>query len=240
MSVVIKTRDAIIVFVLLLVSFVRTSLGRDKPLPVSHADVPDVTQGLLFRHASGPAYLETAKNFPFLRYVKDRAPGAGACRILRDSPAPSSLEGWRRPVIEARESVSLRFGGPRAWLQRQYEIEFGGTFPYVRLSSAAIGWVGAALEFSPLRTSASADLRAYSLAVGPCPSINLHGALLDSTNSVSSLSSCCSCGCTDCSNCGSSCSDCSCACACMACLDCGCPPGCACCSSCDCSNCSCS
>jgi hypothetical protein len=72
MRLVIKTRDAIIICALLLVSFVRTSLGRNKPLPGSHGDFPGVTQGLVFRHASGPAYfLETAKKFPFLRFVKD-------------------------------------------------------------------------------------------------------------------------------------------------------------------------
>jgi hypothetical protein len=234
MSAVTKTRDTIILFVLLLISFVRTSLGRNKPLPVSHADVPGVTQGLLFRHASCPAYLETANKFPFLRFVKDVAPGA-----VPGFEAPGQAvdnRSWARFLDPAGRI--LLFRGPGASLRRQYAIEFGGTFPYMRLSSAAIGRVGAALEFSPLRTSASADLRAYSLAIGPSSSIHQHGALLNFADIASSCTICC--GGTSCAP-SCSCTDCSCACAC----DCGCSncdccgPNCACCASCDCSNCGC-
>jgi len=172
MRFVTKTRDAIIICVLLLVSFVRTSLGRNKPLSVSHADVPGVTQGLLFRHASGPAYsLEAAKKFPFLRFVKDVAPGFEA--------SGQAVDNRNRARFLGPAGRMLLFGGPGASLRRQYAIEFGGTFPYVRLSSAAIGRVGAAMEFSSLRTSASADLRAYSLAIGPSSWIYEHGALAD-------------------------------------------------------------
>jgi hypothetical protein len=184
MRLVTKTRDAIIIFVLLLISLVRTSLGRNKPLPVSHADVPGVTQGLLFRHASGTAYsLETAKKFPFLRFVKDAAPGF-------DYQPPDRRLRKRARFLGPAGRI-LMFGRPVASLRRQYAIEFGGTFPYVRLSSAGIGRVGAALEFSSLRTSASADLRAYSLAIGPSSWIYEHGAPAGFANIAYSVNDCC-------------------------------------------------
>jgi hypothetical protein len=254
MSFVKKARNTFIIVVLLLISLVRTSLGRIKAPPDSHADLPGVTQGLLFRHASGPAYfLETARRFPFLRFARGTAPGSApvfgkpgqaegnrnrgrfwgpAGRILRGSSEPGSFKrvqvGWRRPAIRARESVSLRFGGPGAPLRRRYAIEFGGTFPYLRLSSAAMGRVGAASEFSPLRTSASADLRVYSMAIGPSSRIHEHGALdpagiassFDDCSCSSCISCiscfCCSCDCNDCGGCSSSCGGCG-GCACFFC-----------------------
>jgi hypothetical protein len=232
MRLVKKTRDAIIIFVLLLISFVRTSLGRNKPLPVSHADVPGVTQGLLFRHASGPAYsLETAKKFPFLRFVKDAAPGFDY--------QPPDRRFRKRARFLGPAGRMLLFGGPVASLRRQYAIEFGGTFPYMRLSSAGIGRVGAALEFSSLRTSASADLRAYSLAIGPSSWIYEHGALADFANIAYSVNDCCTTTTTSCTTTTTtSCTTTSCtttSCTTSSCTTCG--PSCSCCSSCDCSSC---
>jgi len=217
MRLVIKTRDAIIICVLLLVSFVRTSLGRNKPLPVSHGDFPGVTQGLVFRHASGPAYfLETAKKFPFLRFVKDAAPGF-------DYQPPERRFRKRARFLGPAGRILMFGRGPVASLRRQYAIDFGGMFPYMRLSSAGIRWVGASLEFSSLRASASADLRAYSLAIGPYSRINELSAIPDSADA-----SICSCAeptsSCSCSECGSSCS-CSCSCSCTSCSSCSCSCG---------------
>jgi hypothetical protein len=233
MSFVRKIRNTFIIFVLLLVSLVRTSFGRLKPPPVSHADVPGVTQGLLFRHASGPGhFLETDKNFPFLRFVKDAAPRA----VPGFKASGQAVDNRNRARFLGPAGRILLFGGPRASLQRQYAIEFGGTFPYLRFSPAATGRVGAALEFAPLRTPASADLRAYSLSIGPSSSILQHGALPDSADTSSSCT-CTSCSCTSCTSCaecgGCSCTSCtSCSCDCSSCGGCG---GCSCC----CSHCSC-
>lgn len=220
MSAVKKTRDTIVLFVLLLFSFIRTGLGRNKPLPlpVPHADVPGITHGLLFRHASGSAYLETAKKFPFLRFIKDNVPGFETSGQMFENRNLARLGPVGRILL---------FGGPGASLQRQYAIELGGAFPYVRLSSAKMGRVGAALEFSPLRTSALADMRAYSVAISPSSSILEHGALPDLTDIGSSDSTCTSC--TDCGGCGGC--DCECGGSC-------CSVECECCTSCSCSSCS--
>jgi hypothetical protein len=244
MSFITKTRNTFVIFVLLLISFVRTSLGRNKPLPVSHADVPGATQGLLLRHASGPAYsLEAAKKFPFLRFVKDAVP------VATPSFAASgqAVDNRNRARISDPAGRILLFGGRAASLRRQYALEFGGTFPYLRLSPAATGRVGAALEFTPLRTPASADLRAYSLSIGPSPSILQHGALPESADTSSSCT-CTSCSCTGCSSCtecgGCSCASCTeCSCDCSSCGGCGgcgscCCSSCSCCWSCACSSCS--
>src|SRR5262245_11353323 len=117
MSFVRQIRNTFIILVLLLVSLVRTSLGRIKPLPVSHTDVPGVTQGLLFRHASGPAYfLETAKKFPFLRFAKDAAPRA----VPGFEASGQAVDNRNRARFLGPAGRILLFGGPRASLRRQY------------------------------------------------------------------------------------------------------------------------